>query len=64
MAHLQRELQVRAQLLKVGTPSLFTGPLCVTYAILVARVGLGDCAEGENDLLGPWQRKSRTSKLW
>ena len=60
MAHLQQELQVRAQLLKVGTPSL-----CVTFVIFDGEgLGLDDCAGGEDDLLGPLQRKSQTSKLW
>ena len=59
MAHLQQELQVRAQLLKVGTPSP-----CVTFVILGGEgVGPGDCAEGEDALLGPLLRESQTSKL-
>jgi hypothetical protein len=40
MAHLQQELQVRAQLLKVGTPSLFTWLLCVMFVIIGGK-GLG-----------------------
>lgn len=65
MAHLQQELQVRSQLLKVGTPSLFTWLLCVMFVIIGGKgLGLGDCAEGEDGLLGPLQWKSQTSKLW
>lgn len=63
MALLQQELQVRTRLLKVGTPSLFTWLLCATSAILGGKgLGLGDCVEGEDDLPGPLQRKSQTSK--
>lgn len=61
MALLQQELQLRARLLKVGTPSLFTWLLYVMFAILGV-TGLGDCAEGEDDLLGPLKRKSQASK--